>query len=1373
MTLLARLRAHRAVRVSGRTVSLAIAMLAAAFVTSLTIDLGPSLRELAERRLSTQIKRPVHIGRLSVHVLRGRAVVDDLSIEGLKPGDRPFFTARRLSLGLDWRTAFTRRPEFTITAVELTDWHMLVERWDDRSNFPKFGNDDNQPPGPSRFTTTLRYLRASRGQFAYEDHQTPWSVVAPNIDLTITNLPTYHGSVVFGGGVVKIQDDLPMWAGMKAQFTLDGPRVHLDRIEITTDGAETVASGDVDFAHWPAQVYRVKSRVHFPRMREIFFKDERWALAGDGDFNGTFRLFKDGHDLSGTFASREAGLNGYRFPGLYGSLRWTRTAFEVWNAGSGLFGGAARFAYSIKPLGEPTPPTSRFDVTVTNTDLEAFTDFKAWAGVRFGGAASGRLLLEWPKGRFADHTGNGHLVVTPPPGVSLATASTASRDDAPAGRATDSRREWGPFAPAPLPAHLPIGGALTFRFDPAQWQVEGGEFRTERTHVEFQGAADWDAHGRFAFHVTSRDWQESDEVLAGILTDFGSPTTPVAFGGSGEFDGVMTGFSRPRVEGDFSGHDLWAWDTLWGAGSAHIVFENHYVTVRNGVFRLGDSEIHADGLFSTGYPRDDRGQEIDARFRVVRRDLVGLRHAFQLDEYPVSGLLSGEFHLTGEYQRPTGFGGITIDNVVAYGEPLQTATASLRFPGAGIRLDSISIDKGGGGRITGAAFIGWDATYSFNVDGRRIPIERLATLKFPRAPLSGLAEFTAQGSGTFDLPRNDFKLRVSDLFVGEERVGQVSGSFALRGNELSGDLDVASPRLAITGAGRIALTPQADAELTFRFHDSSLDPYLRLFEPRLSPFTTAVASGSIRVVGELADFDHLLVDATVDTLDLRLFDYALKNAAPIRIVFDERQVNVQDLQVVGDDTRLRLSGRVGFRDERIALQAVGDANLGILQGFFRDVSGSGRAELTASIDGPLHEPVFSGSATITNGRVRHLSLPNAFDGINGIVRFDARGIRLDELSARVGEGPVQFGGRIGFDGYMPGELNVIVRGQDMHLRYPEGIRSTVDADLSVRGNFRAPTIGGIVTVKSALWTRRIDTPGNIFDLVAQSSQSSSPSSPGSPGGAGVAPPPPAVPLRFDVQIAVPSTLRIDTSVFRLVTFRLVAGADLILRGTYDRPVLFGRAEIGRGEVSFGGRRYRVTRGSIDFTNPNRIEPFFDVEVETNVRVQDGQTYRVTVGAAGTTARLSPKIESDPPLPTADVVALLLSDVQRTDVAPELRALQNPNQTQGDIVKALATQVLTGSLSSEVGKVLGVDTFQLSPSFADPDGTSRLSPMARLIIGKRISDRAFLTFSRSLNATFNDQIIQLEIDASDRLYWLMSRNEDQQTYAVEFRVRHAF
>jgi len=269
--------------------------------------------------------------------------------------------------------------------------------------------------------------------------------------------------------------------------------------------------------------------------------------------------------------------------------------------------------------------------------------------------------------------------------------------------------------------------------------------------------------------------------------------------------------------------------------------------------------------------------------------------------------------------------------------------------------------------------------------------------------------------------------------------------------------------------------------------------------------------------------------------------------------------------------------------------------------------------------------------------------------------------------------------------------------------------------------------------------------------------------------------PPTFPLRYDVRIEVPSTLRVDTNLLRLV-----ARADLTLQGTYDRPVVAGHAEIERGEVNFEGRRYRITRGAIDFNNPTRTEPFFDIEAETNVRVPGPpvQTYHINVGFAGTTERLQPTVSSDPGLPTADVLALLFSDVRRNEDV-EFRALRDPNQAQTDILTARATQALTAPISAEVGKVVeetfNVDTFQLTPSLVDPFGqqTSRLNPTARLTIGKRVSDRVYLTFSRSLGTTINDQIVLLEYEESDRLSWILSRNEDQQTYALEFRVRHTF
>ncbi len=229
-------------------------------------------------------------------------------------------------------------------------------------------------------------------------------------------------------------------------------------------------------------------------------------------------------------------------------------------------------------------------------------------------------------------------------------------------------------------------------------------------------------------------------------------------------------------------------------------------------------------------------------------------------------------------------------------------------------------------------------------------------------------------------------------------------------------------------------------------------------------------------------------------------------------------------------------------------------------------------------------------------------------------------------------------------------------------------------------------------VKNAIWNRRIDPTGGAVRL-RRGDRRRRPARRRRAA---------AVPLRFDIQVLVPSTLRIENNLARLV-----ASADLQLRGTYDRPLLFGRAEVDRGEVTFEGRRYLVTRGAIDFTNPARIEPFFDVEAETSVRVP-GQTYRVIVqrrrhdAAPAAAAQLGSAAAG-----RADVLALLFSDVRRDAerATPSCARCRTPNERQTDILTTRATQLLASPVSSEVGRVVeqtfGVDTFQLTPSLIDP------------------------------------------------------------------------
>ncbi len=556
------------------------------------------------------------------------------------------------------------------------------------------------------------------------------------------------------------------------------------------------------------------------------------------------------------------------------------------------------------------------------------------------------------------------------------------------------------------------------------------------------------------------------------------------------------------------------------------------------------------------------------------------------------------------------------------------------------------------------------------------------------------------------------------------------------------------------------MSPTVDSDFSLRFSKTLLDPYVRLFEPRLSPYTRAAASGSIRVIGQLANWDRLSATATVDALDVSLFDYQIWNDGPIRLAFENNTIVAQQLKLAGKDTRLEVTGRIGLTEDRMAVSVSGAANLGILQGFFRDVRSSGQAVLRGAINGSLRKPEFSGAADITDGRIRHMSMPQSLQGINGRVAFAGDGIRFENLTAQLAGGRLRVGGRVGMDGYTIGQLGVSVTGENMEFRYPEGFRTQMDAQLDLVGTMAAPTLRGTVTVKNALYNKRLDLIPGLTDFAG-----------GKAASAGGTPAAPSLPVRFDVRIQAPSSLRIENK-----DAHILASVDLVLRGTYDRPVLDGRAQIERGEAILEGKRYMVRRCTIDFINPTKIEPSFDLEAETLIRVP-GQTFVVNIQASGTRDRMATQLTSDPPLSQLEIFSLLFgSNTGSADARDaEMRTLQR-DATQRDLATSRLQQEALGVLSKPftraVEDAFALDAVQITPNLAfDPN--QRLNTAARLTVGKRISNKVYLTFSRSLNtAGGGTQVILLEYDQSARLSWIFSRNEDG-TYALDARVRHVF
>ena len=221
-------------------------------------------------------------------------------------------------------------------------------------------------------------------------------------------------------------------------------------------------------------------------------------------------------------------------------------------------------------------------------------------------------------------------------------------------RARTCRSPPGPFN-AHLVARLPAGcRAHRLRARPDAIVLDDSWAATESTYVQFQGRTAYGERSRIPFHVTSLDWQESDRVLAGIMTDFGAPTGAVPIDGNGEFDGVMlASFSQAAHRGAVHGRGCAP--GTWSGAAAPPTWSSRTATPTSRTrVTPGGSEIRADGKFSLGYPAQGRRRG-DRRARPADPPaLDDLRHAFELDDYPVEGLVSGEFHLYGRTSARSG-----------------------------------------------------------------------------------------------------------------------------------------------------------------------------------------------------------------------------------------------------------------------------------------------------------------------------------------------------------------------------------------------------------------------------------------------------------------------------------------------------------------------------------------------------------------------------------------------------------------------------------------------------------------------------------------------------------------------------------------------
>jgi translocation and assembly module TamB len=237
-------------------------------------------------------------------------------------------------------------------------------------------------------------------------------------------------------------------------------------------------------------------------------------------------------------------------------------------------------------------------------------------------------------------------------------------------------------------------------------------------------------------------------------------------------------------------------------------------------------------------------------------------------------------------------------------------------------------------------------------------------------------------------------------------------------------------------------------------------------------------------------------------------------------------------------------------------------------------------------------------------------------------------------------------------------------------------------------------------------------------------------------------PPDAPSNRIRLNVHIGSSPQLS---FQNAYAKLAGNIDLRLRGTMASPSLLGRIAITEGSGIIAGTRYDLQRGDIYFTNPVRIQP--NIDLNATARVED---YDITLGLHGTPEKLAFNYRSDPPLPEADVVALLALG----HTANQQRLyMQQQQALVGSSTDTLLGGALNATVSSRVQKLFGAGSVKVDPNYLGALGNST----SRIIVEEQLGRALTLTYATNVNTT-SQQLIQAEIAINRHVSLQLARDE---------------
>ncbi len=793
--------------------------------------------------------------------------------------------------------------------------------------------------------------------------------------------------------------------------------------------------------------------------------------------------------------------------------------------------------------------------------------------------------------------------------------------------------------------------------------------------------------------------------------------------------GYLTGPLRdPLFDGTFTAGPVTVRGIMFTSAEGRLQYREKKISLVSADIHQQMSRYIADGSV------DLSGKEpvYAARLKVMHADAASIVALFYSPHLPLRVIATGELSFNGTLHEYAGSGRLTLDAGSAYGESFTKGTISASLTTNKISFPEVFLHKGSG-TVKASGWIGFDGTYSANLESQNVKLSEIDHVG--SQPLDGQFDLNISSSGNFAHPRVLASMAMDHLSYYQTDIGRVTVGAQISDGTLLVTAWLAEDRAGITG--RLALRKPYAWSAEAKVHVDAIDPFLLVGNKDHPGRVRMIADGRVSAHGTGVSISASTATASFEHLSLVVGDYRIDNESPCVFALNEDGLIIKSLNFSGPGTKISITGGARLMKD-MDFTFTGDANLSLLKLLFREVEySSGVAEVKLTVQDEWKNPDVIGQLRLKNGEIKIKDVPQKFSALNGRINFSQNQIVAESLTGEMGGGTLGMSGRIQLAKFALQDFSSKVSFENVTVRYPEGLTSTLAGTLNYDGDASEQSLTGDVTIRRARYDKRVEWKSMLVDIGKGLYQRKKTD----------------IGWIGDTQINIRFHGK-DSIMFQNNLAKMPLDVDIFLRGTVNQPQLLGRVEARKGTVYFRKNEFKILHASADLVDPNRVNPILDIQAEIQVR-----QYRVTLAVTGSADRAVVALLSDPSLPDADIVTLLALGKTSTELKGK----------EADVGMSEAYYFATGQLQdyveSRARNLTGVDRFQVDPYVNKGDVT-----VPRVTVGKEIAqDKVYFTYSSNVGSTTPEQIFRIEYILNRHFSLVGERNELGNTGAdVKYR-----